>query len=197
MVTTIAAQLIASIAYAHVNPSALITSPPRAGPMTIVSVPSPYSSASAPRSWRRSTEVRHDRRRLTTFSRDTNAASTAASAYSTATGGMSDPRRHREPRRRQHEPDWSSSRSFRRSNRSAIAPPRSAAATSGASSTAPRSPTSSARPRLDVHLVGQRDKRRLRAEARQETPDYHEPEVAARRAAVRDRVSAAGGANDG
>lgn len=40
-------------------------------------------------------------------------------------------------------------------------------------------PDQQRRPRLDVHLVGQRDERRLRAEARQEAPHYDEPEVAA------------------
>ena len=75
-----------------------------AGPMTIVSVPSPYSSASAPRSWLRSTRF-GTIAETATFSSETNAASTAASAYSTPIGGSPDPRRRRQARRGQHEPD--------------------------------------------------------------------------------------------
>ena len=143
MVTTIAAQLIASIAYAHVKPSALITRPPMAGPMTIVNVPSPYSSASAPRSWLRSTRF-GTIAETATFSSETNAASTAASAYSTAIGGCPIHAATARAAAVSTRPIWSSSSSLRRSTRSAIAPPSKGGGDSGASSTAPRSPTSSA-----------------------------------------------------
>ena len=120
-----------------------------------MSVPSPYSSASAPRSRRRSTRF-GTIAETTTFSRETNAASRAASAYNTPIAGSYRGRR-RQRRRRQHEAHLVEEQQL-----APVDPVGDGAAQERGGDErrqldGSEEPDQQRRSRLDVHLVGQRD----------------------------------------